>query len=153
MSRKQYIEELRKKNAIKHMCEKWSDKGIFITEDEFLETETTSSIQEKILKKLDEMDDKKNCYIYSRNIDIISIYEEYLVKNIDMNEQYVFFSRDAQKIGGLILIGKTIIEKRKFLLNETELFEMGCTIFICTEDVKKGICLWKGEYDFMIYVW
>ena len=92
--------------------------------------------------------------VYSdQETNIISIFTEELINNIDNNKKYVFFIKGVDKIGGLVLSGKIIKENAEFIIGESEIFDRGCNIFFSSLNAENGICLWKGEYDSRIYVW
>lgn len=155
MDRKKRIEELRRKNVITNLCNTWIDNGINISIENFLGIEETQSLQNKILSKIDEMNFQDASNIYALDeMNIVSVYIKELVNNIDSRKDYVFFAREATKIGGIILQGNVLIEKKEFIVKESELFfNRGCCIFLCSLNAERGICLWKGEYDIRIYIW
>lgn len=154
MDKKKRIQELKRKSEITNLCKVWMNNDITISIDNFLETQETLHLQSKILDKLDEMDSDNTCIIYQeQEINIISVFTEELINNIDNTKEYVFFVRGATKIGGLVLSGNIIIEKSEFIIKESEIFNNGCSIFFSSLNSESGVCLWKGEYDNRIYVW
>ena len=154
MSNKKSILELKRKNKIAVLCKLWMNNNIQISINDFLQVDETLCIQNKILNKLHIMDNKHESNVYiEKEIDIISIFTDYIINNININKSYVFFVKDATKIGGLILGGDTIINKHEFIIKESEFFDKGCSIFFCTLHAESGVCLWRGEYDSRIYVW
>lgn len=121
---------------------------------DFLEIQETLLLQNKVLKKLDEMDNNNTSIIYQGNEkNMISVFEKTLIDYIKNDEKYVFFVKEVTKIGGLVLNGKTIIENYQFIIKESEIFNKGCSIFFCSLNAERGVCLWKGEYDSRFYVW
>lgn len=154
MDRKKRIQELKRKNEIINLCRVWMNNDITISMNNFLETQETLCLQSKILDKLDEMDSNNTSIIYrEQEINIISTFTEELINNIDNNKEYVFFVRGVTKLGGLVLSGNIIIEKREFIIKESEIFDNGCSIFFSSLNAESGVCLWRGEYDNRIYVW
>jgi len=154
MDTKNRIAELRRKNEIANLCKVWLDNGILISIDNFLALQETMLLQKIILDKLDEIDSQNLCDVYdNQRTDIIVKFSAYIKEHININKEYVFFIKGVTKIGGLILDGKTVIENQEFILKESEFFNQGCSIFFCTRDGESGICLWRGEYDYRIYVW
>lgn len=154
MDKKENIQKLKRKNEITNLCKTWINNGIFISMDNFLEIQETLHLQSKILDRLDKMDMDDTSIIYQeQEINIISVFKEKLVNNLDNNKEYIFFVRGATKIGGLVLKGNIIIEKSEFVIKESEIFNNGCSIFFSLLNAESGICLWKGEYDNRIYVW
>lgn len=154
MNKKIKIQELKRKNAITNLCKIWKDNGINISIVNFLEIEETLFLQDKIISRLDEMDSQNTSNIYRKDeMNVESVYIQTLVNNIYSRKDYVFFAREATKIGGIILQGDVIIEKKEFIVKEAELFHRGCCIFLSSLNAERGICLWKGEYDIRIYAW
>lgn len=154
MDNKKRIQELRRKNQITNLCKEWINFDVLITMDDFLEIEETLLLQSNILGKLDEMDRNNTSIIYQGDgQDVMSAFKKLLLKNVESDEEYVFFVKEATKIGGLILKGKTVSENYQFIIKESEIFYNGCSIFFSSKNAEKGICLWKGEYDSRIYVW
>lgn len=154
MDKKRRIQELKRKNEITNLCRVWMNNDIIISMNNFLEIQETLHLQTKILNKLDEMDSNNISIIYQeQEINIISTFTKELINNIDKNREYVFFVRGATKTGGLVLSGNIIIEKREFIIKESEIFNNGCSIFFSSLNAERGVCLWKGEYDNRIYVW
>ncbi|MDE6016768.1 MAG: hypothetical protein K2H41_13950 [Acetatifactor sp.] len=154
MDRKKRIEELRRKNTITNLCKTWINNGINISIENFLGIEETLSLQNKILSKIDEMNCQNACNIYGRDeMNIVSVYIKELENNICSREDYVFFARESTEIGGIILQGNVIIEKKEFIVKESELSFTNCCIFLSSLNAEKGICLWRGEYDIRIYIW
>lgn len=146
--------ELIRKNKITNLCKIWINNNIIISKENFLEIQETLLLQNKIMSKLDEMDNKNISNVYSeQEIDIISIFMEYIINNIESNKEYIFFAEEAIETGGIILNGKTIIENRIFILKESGFSRCECSIFLCTLNAENGVCLWSGEYDNHIYVW
>lgn len=154
MDNKKRIEELKRKNKITNLCKIWIDKDILISILDFLEIQETLYLQRKILDKLEKMDIDNQSMVYSeQETNIISIFTEKLINNIDNNKKYVFFIKGVNKIGGLVLSGKIIKENAGFIIGKSEIFDRGCNIFFSSLNAENGICLWEGEYDSRIYVW
>lgn len=148
------LQELRRKNQITNLCKEWMENGIYVSVDNFIGLEETLVIQDKIIAKLDEIDRKETSVVIPREENLWFVkYEEILIENILSNEEYIFFTRDALKIGGLCLKGEIILEKMDFIINESEMHNFGCSVFLCTKNAQKGFCLWKSEYDYRIYIW
>lgn len=144
--------ELKRKNAITNMCKEWKEYNIDISIDNYLEVYQTLQLQENIITELDELDRNNKSIICSES-DISFDFIKYLNKNIHKESEYVFFEAGATKIGALQLRGDVILEKIDFLIQESEFFNGGCSIFFCSSNMDNGICLWRGEYDNRIYVW
>ena len=154
MDNKKRIQELKRKNQITNLCKEWANFDVIITMDDFLVVQDTLLLQDKILRKLDEMDNNKTSIIYQESENnMITAFEKTLIDYIKNNEKYVFFVKEVTKIGGLVLSGKTIIEKYQFIIRESEIYNKGCSIFFCSLNADQGVCLWKGEYDSRFYVW
>lgn len=154
MDNKELIKKLKIKNITKRVCEYWEKAGITISEDNFFDIQKTLYLQDKIIKKLDDMDSKCMCTIYQeKQINVIQEFKKILVNKIDDNLKYVFFIKEATKIGAVILNGRIIKENADFIIKESEIFGFGCSIFFHSLNNDSGICLWKGEYDSRIYVW
>ncbi len=152
MNNKTRMLELKRKNAITNMCKEWGEHSIDISIDDYLELHQTLQLQEYIITELDELD-KKNKSIVCSESDSISEFITYLNKYICKECEYVFFEAEATKIGALRLKGKEILEKSDFIIQKSEVFNGGCSIFFCSNSMEKGICLWRGEYDNRIYIW
>lgn len=144
--------ELKRKNAIVNMCKEWRGYSIDISMDDYLEVCQTLQIQKRIIDELDKLDRKNKSIICSEE-DVILKYINYLQKNIYKEREYIFFEAGAIKIGALRLKGEDILEKSDFLIRKSEIMNGGCSIFICSNDVDNGICVWRGEYDSRIYIW
>lgn len=154
MDNKNRIQELRRKSQRTYLCKEWERFNVQITMDDFLEVQDTLRLQDKILSKLDEMDNDNTSIIYQGNEkDMIFAFQKMIIHYIEDNDKYVFFVKDVNKIGGLVLNGKTISENYQFIVKESEFFNKGCSIFFCSLNMDKGICLWKGEYDTRFYFW
>ena len=146
------ITELKRKNTISNMSKEWKKESINIEITDFLEVQETLQLQEKILKKLEEMDENNNCIICQED-DFLTQYTQILLSNINEEQIYVFFVGEANEIGALLLKGGVILEKYSYIIKNSGLFNMGCSIFFCSINMESGICFWKGEYDKRIYIW
>lgn len=144
--------ELKRKNIIANMSKEWKEQSIDIEIKDFLEVQKTLQLQDNILKKLEEMDEK-NTYIISQEDDFLEEFTQILLSKIKEEQIYVFFVGEANEIGALLLKGDVILEKCSYIIKKSELFNMGCSIFFCHINMESGICLWKGEYDNRIYIW
>lgn len=154
MDDKKRMQELKRKNQITNLCKEWVNFDVLITMDDFLQVQETLLLQSKILEKLDEMDNNNTSIIYQGNEkNAIAAFEKILIDYIKNDEEYVFFIKEVTKIGGLVMSGKEIIEKYQFIVKESEIFNKGCSIFFCSLNAERGVCLWKGEYDIRFYVW
>lgn len=152
MDNKERILELKRKNAITNMCKEWREHSIDISIDDYLDVHQTLQLQEYIITELDELD-KNNKSILCNESDIISEFIKYLNMNIRKECKYIFFEAGATKIGALQLKGEEILEKRDFIIQKSEIFNGGCSIFFCSNSMENGICLWRGEHDNRIYIW
>lgn len=152
MDNKTRMLEIKRKNAITNMCKEWSEHNIDISIDNYLGVHQTLQLQEYIITKLDELD-KNNKSILCSESDIISEFAKYLDKYIHKEREYIFFEAGSTKIGALQLKGEKIVKKRDFIIQKSEVFNGGCSIFFCSNNVDNGICLWRGEYDGRIYIW
>ena len=98
------------------------------------------------------MDENNNCIICQED-DFLTQYTQILLSNINEEQIYVFFVGEANEIGALLLKGGVILEKYSYIIKNSGLFNMGCSIFFCSINMESGICFWKGEYDKRIYIW
>lgn len=145
------LQELKRKKAIANLCRDWNEHGIGISPADFLEVRQTLQFQEHIAARLDESDQKNESILCSG--DMISGFADYLLQNIRKEQEYIFFEAEATRIGALRLKGGTILEKRDFMIQRSEIIHGGCSIFFCSTDMESGVCLWRGEYDCRVYVW
>lgn len=154
MDREERIKELKRKNRNCLICKSWEEKGISISLDDFLDLNETLYIQKRIINKLDEMDEHKECVVNVKDKEqTIKKYKEALKRSININEEYLFYIKESTIYGAVILAGKTILDNIDFIISESELLNDSCCIFCCTKNAKIGICVWSGEYDDRIYVW
>lgn len=144
--------ELKRKNTISNMSKEWKKESINIEINDFLEVQETLQLQDKILKKLEEMDANNTCII-SQEDDFLAEFTQMLLSKINEEQIYAFFIGEANEIGALLLKGDVILEKYSYIIRKSELFNIGCSIFFCGINMESGICFWKGEYDNRIYIW
>lgn len=148
------LKELKRKNAISNVCKRWKNNDISINLEDFLDIKETIYLQDIIMKKLEEMDRDNMSIVYEeQEPNILSIFQETLISNIDRSETYVFFKNEAVETGGIKLKGITIEKKLEFIMSESEFYYNGCSVFFSSINGDKGICIWMGEYDNRIYVW
>ena len=154
MDRHKRIEVLRIKLLRKQLCQKWSFQGIIINDENFISAEKTLCLQKKLI---DEMKNISN-YVIDKSdsvydIDIKKIFTKYLNEYIKVDQKYVFFEKEATRIGAMVLTGKVILDNEEFVYNESEYSDDCCTLFVFSEDLKNGCCLWETEYNYNIYKW
>lgn len=152
MDNKARMIELKRKNAITNMCKEWREHSIDISIDDYLDVYQTLQLQEGIIVELDKLDRNNKSLICSES-NVVLEFMKYLKKKIHKECKYIFFEAGATKIGALKLSGKDILEKSDFVIQKSEFFDGGCSIFFCSYSMDNGICLWRGEYDSRIYVW
>lgn len=144
--------EAKRRNGIIQKCKEWENNGIKISLEDFYDIHTTFRLQEDILAKLDEVDLQKKSII-CRHEDAIVMFTNYASKLISKSIEYVFFEANSTELGALKLQGNIISNNLGYVISKSEFFDDGCSIFICTEGLENGVCLWRGEYDSRIYCW
>lgn len=153
MSNQERLKELKRKNNNQIVCSKWNNNGLILSVEDFIDVEKTLKVQEIILKKLDDIDECEQSEIYNDEADVLIRYRVKVLSNINENDEYIFFEKDAVKNGAVKLKGSIIKEKIDFLINESEFMNDCCSIFLCDSQAEMGICLWASEYDYRIYIW
>ena len=144
--------EAKRRNEILQNCKEWGNNGIEISLEDFYDIHTTFQLQEDIVAKLDDFDSQKKSII-CKHEDAIVMYANYVSKVISKPIEYVFFVANSTKIGALKLKGNIITNNLEYVISKSELFNGGCSIFICSYGLENGVCLWRGEYDSKIYFW
>lgn len=152
MDYKSRMIELKRRNTIINLKRQWEKESINIELTDFLEVQETLQLQDNIMNKLKEMDTNNICII-NREDDSLEEFTKVLLSRIDERQIYAFFVGEANEIGALLLKGDIILEKYRYIIMQSELFNEGCSIFFCQINMKSGICFWKGEYDNRIYIW
>lgn len=156
MDRHKRIEVLRIKLLRRQLCQKWSFQGIIINDKNFISVEKTLCLQKKIINKMENMSSyviNKPYSTYNYDIGIKRIFTKYLNEYIKVGQQYVFYEKNATRIGAMILTGKVILNNEEFVYNESEYSDDCCALLIFSENLKNGCCLWETEYSFDIYKW
>ncbi|MBE5920331.1 MAG: hypothetical protein E7272_10885 [Pseudobutyrivibrio ruminis] len=111
MSNQERLKELKRKNNNQSVCSKWNNNGLILSVEDFIDVEKTLKVQEIILKKLDDIDECEQSEIYNDEADVLIRYRAKVLSNINENDEYIFFEKDAVKNGAVKLKGSIIKEK------------------------------------------
>ncbi len=152
MDRAKLIEAQRRNKRLL-LIKEWNSEGYKLSERDFFTMDLTLEINSKIMDTIRQFD-LENKYIPVNHEGAADLYKYELQNNIDIKKNYIFFESNAIEIGGIQIDGTSLLSKKNFFISKSGLKQKnGCSIFICTTDMKTGVCLWKGEYDTRIYVW
>lgn len=145
--------EAQKRNRRLLLCREWKKNGIEISLDNFLDKEIIYQPDKSILSLIHKFDEEKKYIIC--NLDTgIEEYKILLKNNICKDVEYIFEPENFSEIGLIKLSGKIILENIEFIIKNSSAHQgILLNVFIYTENLEKGICLWRLEYDTRIYVW
>lgn len=154
MDRKEKIKNLQIRNSRRLFCEKMKQYIEEITIDDFISMDDTIQLQNKILWRMDEMDKKEKSLKEPINASYASLFK----MNCDIFSKYndakvIFFHRQAIDIGAIEISVSSIMKNIDYIILTSEMYEYGCSIFLVSQDMRFGLCLWKSEYNFTIYKW
>ncbi|MDD6487777.1 MAG: hypothetical protein PUF61_12630 [Spirochaetales bacterium] len=138
------------RNTRLRFCKKWCDNGIEISIDDFLDPKIIGEAY--VFSLIDTFNTQKKGIVCPLNSGLEE-FKEQINKNIHKDMEYLFFEEKSSEIGAIKISGNVILNNIDFVIKESGLYHGWNDIFICSSDLKKGVCLWRSEYDTRIYVW
>lgn len=150
MDRTKLIEEAQIRNKRIRLCKKWCAYGIEISIDDFLDPKIIGLGY--VFPLLDNFDAQEKCIVCPINCGLGDFIEQ-VNKNISKDMEYLFFEEQSSEIGAIKISGNIILNNIDFIIKTSPYFNNGNNICIFSADLKKGVCLWRSEYDTRIYVW
>lgn len=155
MDRKERIKVLQIENSRRLLCKDMQEYIEEINVDNFISPESTAKLTEKILKHMEYMDERKLSVkkpldysfekLFKENMDI-------LLKNSE--QDIIFFHYLSHKIGALEIKVSSMIKNIDYILSISEMNKRtACDVFAVSKDMRVGLCIWKTEYELLLYKW
>lgn len=154
LDRKSRMEELKRENLQKKMCDIWKEHGINIELSNFVELTRSDKIRNRMINKMDFMDSNNQSEIVAlEENEALSSYISHIHTELTEAETYFVFTEKSGETGAVELTGKEIVAHTEFIMEQSGWPEKKNGIFICDEKLEHGYCMWEGEYDIRIYLW
>lgn len=154
MDRSQRIQELQRKNRIKHICCQMQEVLKNLTIDNFLSKDATIRIEKEIIKKMDYMDmlKQRNIMQYNSNFESCILKNINLIENLKSQDLIIYIVWEKETYA-LRLSIEDVINNIKYLISMSSIANNGSSFIITSYNLDIGLCLWRTEYEIICYQW
>lgn len=154
MDRKERIKILQIENNRRLLCKDMKEYIEGINVDNFVSLENTVELTEKILKRMEYMDERKLSVKKPLDYSFEKLFKENMDTLLKKSQQnIVFFHYLSSEIGAIEIKISSMIKNIDYILSISEMNKWACDVFAVSKDMRFGLCIWRTEYEFILYKW